>query len=247
MTTRQIIRHIAAVSPTLLIFQRPMFRRYLFKQNVVTSPLQPLTIMTGQLANTTKIGRFAKVIRSEIVVKHQRMNLVVFGDYLIGKSVKAMCIAREGFQENSMDSQNPIPILSFLPTIIDSPEKTRANVVSVEILISSCDKHPEPRHRPIHMNISSKLDHEELAKKLHTLYLNGSVDSFVLRCMGYLSSATVVKALGLFNQKVVSQKLHASIRTEPVPSKYLRREPNSVGESLRAIVFEIVVLAQPSD
>ena len=224
-----------------------MFRRYLSRQYVVASSLPHSQVLTGQFANSTKIGRFAKLLNAEILGKRQRMSLVVFGDNLIGKSVKSMCIAREGFNDSSLKDPAINPLLCFKPTIINSPDKLRENIVSVEFIISTCEKLPESQYPPIHMQISSSLDHEDLAKKLHSLYLNGSVDSFELRCMGYLASATVVKALGLFNQRVHSHKLRACIHTEPVPNKYLRRGTSTLGESLRAIVFNVAVLDDPSD
>ena len=205
-------------------------------------------VLTGQLANSTKIGRFAKLLHAEIIEKRHRMNLVVFGDNLIGKSIKALCIAREGFDDLPKGQSESNSVLSVLPRVVDSPAKQRENVVALEFEIATrSGPAVQPNNPPFEISVSSNTDHEVLARKLHSMYLTKSVDSFVLRCMGYSSAATIVKALGLFNQRVHSHKLHSSIRTESVPDVYMRGSRTSSDRSLRAIVFEVVVLDDSSD
>ena len=226
-----------------------MFRRVLFGPNTVRVVSPPQPILTGQLANSTKIGRFAKLLRAEIVEKRGMMNLVVFGDNLIGKSVKALCIAREGFHdtETSPGCISDL-VLSVVPCVVDSPAKQREDVISLEFLISTRqNQFADPKSQPVELSVSSNMDYETLARKLHAMYLKKSADSFVLRCMGYSSAATIVKALGLFNQRVDSHKLHAAIRTESVPDSYMRGSNKPSDRSLRAIVFEVVVLDNTSD
>ena len=227
-----------------------MFRRFLLGQAGIREHPSNTPMLTGQLSNSTKIGRFAKLIRAEIVEKHHQMSLVVFGDNLIGKSVKALCIAREGFDDTSINqTSDDIAVPSIVPRLVDSPAKQRQDVVSMEFLISArSEAVPDStRITPTEISVSSNTDYEVLARKLHSMYMNQAVDSFTLRCMGYSSAATIVKALGLFNQRVGSHHLHSTIRTESVPDAYMRGSRRPPDRSLRAIVFEVVVLENTSD
>jgi hypothetical protein len=208
--------------------------------------LSRYALLTGQISNTTKIGRLAKMIDSELISKtHNEMKFTVFGDNLIGKTIKAVCIGQEGFRGGAGRSS-----LQIIPSMIDTEEKIRPNITSIQLMIKSKIQTEKTGYI---INVSGTTSHSALAKRLHELYMKEEVEIFTIRCMGYRQSATVIKAIALFNSNVSRHQLVTTVQTENVPNMYLRisddetaTQPEESNKSLRAIVFNVRVVDRSS-
>jgi len=210
--------------------------------------LRSFATLTGQISNTTKIGRLAKMLESEIILKKSNtMKFSAFGDNLIGKTVKAICISQEGFNSGVARGS-----LQVTPEFLESDEKIRDSIPSIELLIKADEPHYPPHRDVVVINVSSSTSYTALAKQIHEVYKRE--DYYQVRCMGYSQCATVIKALALFNKNVESHRLVTRIVTENVPNMYLRIRDDDMeekttttsekNESLRAIVFSVNVVSR---
>lgn len=209
-----------------------MLSRFSNLRNQVLS-VHPTRVLTGQLANTTKIGRFARLLRLEILEKDNQMSLVVFGDNLIGKSIKAMCIAREGFDDDETFATLPASTMLRITPRIINPTVLQRDLVSIEYRIVPDRVETSSAIPYLDIPVSETISHEKLARKLHSIYLKNSADTFTVRCKGYTAAAVIVKALGLFNQRVTSHQLTSLVRSDGSGSN-------------RILIFEVSIVDNDS-
>lgn len=185
--------------------------------------LSSVTWKTGAISNETKIGRLAKMLQTEILMKENvAMDFSAFGDNLIGKTVRAMSLASSEGRD-----------LQFAPFLFETAIKERASIPSMRFLIRPAVAAAEPVRTVL--KVSAVATADTLGKRMHALYLQ-NVNKFTLRCVGDTQSAKSVLAMAIFNQKVESHKLQAALSNELVPDR------SGDGKSIRAILLHVHVL-----
>lgn len=188
------------------------------------------------MSHETKVGRLAKMFRTEVLGQDKRYAFQAFGDTLIGKTVKAISIA----QSSSFDDLEPLPSTSqkrilFTPTLFDTPEKARATVASVRFAISPGDRGlSQPAANEV-IRVASTSDPVRLGKRMHDLYLKKK-DQMTLRCTGTQQAAIAVEAMATFNEKVSQHKLQCFVSNEIVDDEFDKER------SIRAILFHLQVV-----
>ena len=192
--------------------------------------------VTGSVSHDTKVGRLAKLIACESREPNRVFDFVALGEELIGKTVKAICMAQElSFPEiaGPVVSKN----LRIVPYDFPAVGKLRP-VPAVRFIVDSIE-FVKSESRFSDIRVSTRSEPEDLAKKLHDLYMRQQSDSFHLRCMGYNASTKVIRSMTIFNQNVSEHKLAATISSELVSDS---SKPES---SLRVVLFRVFVIPTP--
>lgn len=190
---------------------------------------------TGRVSHETKIGRLAKLFRTEILGKDKCYNFQAFGDTLIGKTVKAISIAQSSSFDDLEPLNSPSKRIIFTPTLFDTPEKARATVTSVRFAICPGER-AEPSKDLDIIRVASTTDPARLGKRIHELYLKNR-DQMTLRCTGTQQAATAVAAMATFNEKVESHKLQSFLSNEMVEDEFRGADRN-----IRAVLFHLQVV-----
>lgn len=192
---------------------------------------------TGRISHETKLGRLAKLFRTEILGKDKRFDFQAFGDMLIGTTVKALSIA----QSSKFDDLEPLTDMNkrilFVPCLLDTPEKSQASVASIRLLISARSQQVDDQVSLPSFRVASTSDPVRLAKRMHEVYLKGN-NGMILRTMGTQQSAIAVRAIATFNEKVESHKLQSYLSAERVDDEFKKE---STGK-LRTMLFHVDVV-----
>lgn len=198
-----------------------------------------VSVRTGKLSNTSSIGKVAKMFRSEVLEKNQKFNFYAFGDNLIGRTIKAFSIAQNSEFDNAITQLPKDHKLQFIALHYETPSKRRSEIPSIRFVISSGTRQAKDNLKETILKISSTTISDDLAARIHHLYLNQAKDSFILRCVGDNQASIVVQALAKFNEHVDSHKLSAWISNE------LIHDTRKVeGRMLRVIQFNIDVVGK---
>jgi hypothetical protein len=193
---------------------------------------------TGRISNTSSIGRIAKMFRSEVLEKNHKFEFHAFGDNLIGRTIKAFSIAQNSPFDNTSFEIPKDHKLVFMPFSFETPSKRLSDIPSIRFLIN-CGARELKEARDSTIKVSSSSLSDEIAERMHQLYLKKSKDHFVLRCVGDNQASTVVQALAKFNENVDSHKLSAWISNELV------HDTRKVeGRMLRVIQFHVDVVGK---